>query len=56
MAGIEARFFSYSIVIVPTTLHGRLITVDLMLVEEDRDDLRVQLAYCRINFWFCYKS
>jgi hypothetical protein len=35
MAGIEARFLGFSIVIVPTTSHGRLITVDLMLVEID---------------------
>jgi len=38
MAGIEVRFLGYSIVIVPTTLHGRLITVDLMLIDIDRDD------------------
>jgi len=31
--------------------------VDIMLVEKGRnDDLQVQLAYCRINYWFCYKS
>jgi hypothetical protein len=35
MAGIEARFLGYSIAIVPTKLYGRLITVDLMLVETD---------------------
>lgn len=35
MAGIEARFLGYSIIIVPTTLYSRLITVDLKLVEID---------------------
>lgn len=38
MAGIEAIFLGYSIVIVPTTLYDRLITVDLMLVEISRED------------------
>jgi len=56
MAEIEARFLGYSIVIVPTTPHGRLITVVLVLIEIDQgDDLGVQLAYYRIAYWFCYK-